>query len=311
MSPPADTLPHHIRPLVPYDQDIVCKIDRDAFETHRRSQHQSARPLRLRTPENIRTAILREQPGIVIESPPGRPVGYCFTHIWGKVGWLGTLGIAPPYQGLGLGRAVIAAGLDLLREAGCETLTLETMPESGKNLALYTLLGLDAYRLTVLCQGTPKSAAQTRFEIWEDDSAIRDVASQLVPGLDPTPAAVWLKKEGAGETLIWYEHHTPIAFAILRTIPRRQQGLLTYITVEVAACVPEAAHRWPHILNEIQTYARSLSKLGVVLPVNTNQAALLRQVLGYGMHIVHTRVRMTHGAMLGSQDAILMLTLAM
>lgn len=35
-----------------------------------------------------------------------------------------------------------AAGLELLRQAGCQTLALETMPESGKNIALYARLGL-------------------------------------------------------------------------------------------------------------------------------------------------------------------------
>jgi predicted N-acetyltransferase YhbS len=124
------------------DLEAVRYVDRDAFETYRRQQHQLNRPLQLRTVENLQAAIQRPYPGVVIESPPGRIVGYCFTHVWGSLGWLGTLGVTPHSQGFGLGRAVIAAGLDLLREAGCRIRALETMPESGKTLALYARLGL-------------------------------------------------------------------------------------------------------------------------------------------------------------------------
>jgi mycothiol synthase len=130
----------------PADLKAVCQIDRDAFETYRRQQRQLTRPLRLRTPENMNAALRRPMPGVVIESPPGRIAGYCFTHIWGSFGWLGTLGVAPSQQGSGLGRAVTAAGLRVLREAGCRVLALETMPESGKNLALYIRLGLEPRR---------------------------------------------------------------------------------------------------------------------------------------------------------------------
>jgi predicted N-acetyltransferase YhbS len=118
--------------MTPADLKAVCQVDRDAFEAYRRQQRQLTHPLRLRTPENMNAAIRRPHPGVVVESPPGRIAGYCFTHHWGTLGWLGTLGVTPPRQGLGLGRAVIAAGLDLLREIGCQTLALETMPESGK-----------------------------------------------------------------------------------------------------------------------------------------------------------------------------------
>jgi predicted N-acetyltransferase YhbS len=305
------SMPPVIRPMRPADLKTVCRIDRDAFEMYRRQQRQVAHPYRLRTPENMNAAFRRPYPGVVIESPPGAIAGYCFTHVWGSMGWLGTLGVAPGKQGFGLGRAVISAGLDLLREAGCATLALETMPESGKNLALYTRLGLEPRQLTLLCQGTPRAAEVTHFEMWQGGDDLRRIAGQFAPGLDPTPAARWLEAEGSGETLVWREDGDPVAFAALRGTARRLEGAQVVMTVEVAACLPKAAHHWPRYLREMEAYAERQGKAGLALPVNTRQIDLLRRALEDGFHIAHTRVRMAEGDSLGAPDALLMLTLAM
>jgi ribosomal protein S18 acetylase RimI-like enzyme len=305
------TVPPVIRSMTPADLKMVCQIDRDAFETYRRQQHQLTRPLRLRTPENMDAAIRRPYPGVVIESPPGKVVGYCFTHVWGSLGWLGTLGVAPPQQGAGLGRAVIAGGLELLREAGCRTLALETMPESGKNLALYIREGLEPRHMTLLCQGTPDTASETHFDRWNGGEELRTVAGRLFSGLDPTSAARWLADEASGETLIWRENGQPAAFAALRRAPRRIDNVPTHLTVETAACLPEVAAHWPRYLSEMQAYAEREGKCGLVLPVNTRQIHLLRRTLGAGFKIVHTRVRMVSGETIGAPDAILMITMAM
>lgn len=303
--------PYRTRVMTPADLKAVAQIDRDAFELYRRQQRRLVRPLRLRTPENLNAAVRRPYPGVVVESPPGYVVGYCFTHVWGVLGWLGTLGVAPASQGLGLGRAVTAAGLELLRQAGCQTLALETMPESGKNIALYTRLGLALHTLTCLLQGEVLAASSTHFEVWSGGGALREVAGRLAPGLDPTPAARWLDDEEAGRTLIWREDGQAVAFAVLRHKPRRLEGMQTHLTVEAAACLPGAVEHWPRYLSEMQLYAERLGQMGLVLPVNGQQSALLEWALAAGLRIVHTRVRMVSGHDLGGADDLLMLTLAM
>ena len=304
------TLPYRTRVMTPADLKAVAQIDRDAFEMYRQ-QRRSVQPLRLRTAENMNAAVRRPYPGVVVESPPGRVVGYCFTHVWGTLGWLGTLGVTPASQGLGLGRAVTAAGLELLRQAGCQTLALETMPESGKNIALYARLGLEPRSITCLFQGAVLAAESTRFEVWDGGEALRDIAGRLAPGLDPTPAARWVDGEEAGRTLVWREGGQPAAFVVLRHRPRRLEGVQTYLTLEAAACLPQAAEHWPRYLSEMQAYAERLGQLGLVLPVNGRQLALLGAVLAAGLRIVHTRVRMISGHDLGGADDLLLLTLAM
>ncbi|MBN1563042.1 MAG: GNAT family N-acetyltransferase [Anaerolineae bacterium] len=311
----ADTTPNVIpapviRRMTPDDLPVVCEIDRATFETYRRQHRQLARPLRLRTPENMDAAFNRPYPGVVIESPPGRIAGYCFTHVWGDLGWLGTLGVTPPKQGFGLGRRVIAAGLDLLRGAGCTTFALETMPESGKNLALYTTLDLEPRQMTLLCQGNPPTIREQSYGWWMGGDELRTITEQLVPGLDPTPAATWLAQEESGDTLVWYDGPDPVAFAALRYAPRRLESASLHIVIEVAACLPRAIQHWPRFLGEMQYYARMKGQSGLVMPINARQIDLLRATLDAGYQIVHTRVRMVNGIALGAPDAYLMMTLA-
>ena len=305
-------VPHRVRRMTLADLKEVCRIDRDAFQAYRRARRQLTRPLRLRTPANMQAALRRPFPGVVVEAPPNGPVvGYCFTHVWGRLGWLGTLGITPRRQGLGLGRAVIAGGLALLREAGCTTLALETMPESGKNLALYTTLGLEARYLTFLFRGLPATAPQTHFRLWQGGAELREIGEAVLSGWDPTPAAQWLEDENAGQTLVWWQDGQPVAFAALRYAERRLETPQYDLTTEAAACLPQAAEHWPHYLGEMGTYSRQMGKTGIIFPVNAGQRALVQNMLAAGLRIVHTRVRMAAGPPLGSADALLMMTLAM
>ncbi|WP_119069057.1 GNAT family N-acetyltransferase [Aggregatilinea lenta] len=309
--PFSDAPPYSIRPMSPHEADKLEQLDWDAFETYRQRHIREGRPLRHRTRANLDAALNRPHPGIVLEWPPGKLAGYCFTHAWGSLGWLGTLGVAPKSQGVGLGRAVTAAGIELLRGAGCTTIALETMPDSGKNLGLYTKLGLQGRELTVLCQGIPTPSTSVRFDLWRGGDILTLIADQVMPGLNPVPAAQWLLAEEAGQTLVWWEDGHPAAFASVRTGSRREGGYHLYLVVEAAACTPRAAEHWPRYLSEIQWFARSLRRSGVVLPVNMRQQALLRATLDAGLQIVQTRVRMASGGELGSADDILLMTLAM
>ncbi|HML22309.1 MAG TPA: GNAT family N-acetyltransferase [Aggregatilinea sp.] len=310
--PFSDAPPYTIRTMAPDEGGVLEQLDWEAFETYRLRHTKEGHPLRHRTSANMDAALHRPYSGVVIEWPPGKVAGYCFTHVWGSLGWLGTLGVAPKNQGFGLGYAVTAAGIALLREAGCTTIALETMPDSGKNLGLYTRLGLEGRDLTVLCQGIPDLATSVRFDLWQGGSStLEAIAGQIVPGLNPAPAAQWLLDEDAGQTLIWWDDGHPAAFASLRTGSRREGSYHLYLVVEAAACTPRAAVHWPRYLSEIQWYARSLRKSGVVLPVNMRQPALLRAALSAGLKIVQTRARLGVGDDLGASDDVLMLTLAM
>lgn len=63
-----------------------------------------------------------------------------------RVGYVGSTGVRPQFAGRGLGRALVAAALDALADAGCAVVTLEVAPENARALGLYRSLGFTEVR---------------------------------------------------------------------------------------------------------------------------------------------------------------------
>lgn len=63
-----------------------------------------------------------------------------FAFPWRPVGWIGSVLTLPEHRGRGIGGAVTEAGVEALREAGCETVKLYATP---KAIPLYERLGFE------------------------------------------------------------------------------------------------------------------------------------------------------------------------
>jgi len=79
----------------------------------------------------------------------GQIVAYAFSRLWGTVGWIGPLAVIPEFQGQALGKEMVLTCVDFLKESGAQTIGLETMPRSYKNIGLYSRLGFLPQSLTV------------------------------------------------------------------------------------------------------------------------------------------------------------------
>lgn len=78
-----------------------------------------------------------------------RIIAYCFSRLWGSVGWIGPLSVLPAEEGKGYGKQVAAAAIEVLESAGAKTIGLEMPAYSCRNLAFYTKLGFRPNKLTV------------------------------------------------------------------------------------------------------------------------------------------------------------------
>jgi GNAT superfamily N-acetyltransferase len=76
----------------------------------------------------------------VAEDIEGRIVGTGVTTINGRVGWIGTIWVAPSFRGQGLGRALTQMTIDTAEAAGCRTLLL-VATERGR--PLYESMGFE------------------------------------------------------------------------------------------------------------------------------------------------------------------------
>ncbi len=73
-----------------------------------------------------------------------KTIGFCDTIINPKqeqIGQIGSLSVLPKYQHRGIGGAILASGIKLLREKGCKVIKLSVDTENEKALGLYKKYG--------------------------------------------------------------------------------------------------------------------------------------------------------------------------
>ncbi|SEG67996.1 GNAT family N-acetyltransferase [Paenibacillus sp. UNC499MF] len=74
-----------------------------------------------------------------------QPVGFVLTGIrlagGRKISWNGGTGIIPAYRGQGVGRKLIEAALDIYRQEGVDTATIEAFADNAPAIALYESVG--------------------------------------------------------------------------------------------------------------------------------------------------------------------------
>src|SRR2546423_161137 len=70
-------------------------------------------------------------------------------HRSGVEGWMGPLAVHPDYQGQGIGKMIVAIGVDWLKKHGAMVIGLETMPRTMDTVGLYSSLGFVPGHLAV------------------------------------------------------------------------------------------------------------------------------------------------------------------
>jgi len=126
-----------LRPLLAADLDEVCAIERACFGTP------WSRELFLE--ELAKPAICHWLVAIDPAAPPGQGVaGY--GGFWKAVdeAHFTNIAVRPDWQRRGQGRRLLLALLDLARERGCLSATLEVRPSNDAALALYLSEGFTA-----------------------------------------------------------------------------------------------------------------------------------------------------------------------
>jgi ribosomal-protein-alanine N-acetyltransferase len=81
--------------------------------------------------------------GILVAEEDGRVIGYVTTRLnaESRLGWIPNLAVDPTWQGRGLGRQLLEAALDYLRDAGMTHAKIETLASNERGQALYPALG--------------------------------------------------------------------------------------------------------------------------------------------------------------------------
>lgn len=156
-----------IRPETPSDADAIDRITRRAFREHPHSRHTEQCIIRaLRADAALAVSLVAETGGQVVGHVAVSPV----TVGDGSAGWygLGPIAVDPPWQGRGIGRALMESSLAELCSMGAQGCVLLGEPALYRRFGFehdpaLVLDGAPAAFFLALPLGTSRARGRVRF----------------------------------------------------------------------------------------------------------------------------------------------------
>lgn len=258
-----------------------------------------------RTRNSILICREKDPKGCFVAEEGGRVVGSICSRTWGGVGWFGTFVVLPDYQGRGIGKRLIAASLEYLRQDPSRVIGLETMPENPYNVGLYLRLGFWARFPTLLLNKEleepavgevvlprwSSADAETR-ERWLAD--LRAATGQIQRGLDYSKEITSTARHRLGETLVLTDGEKAVGMSVVGLVSSREGWGEERANVQALALHPAHTNddTFSMLLNATQALARSHGKQTVTVAVNARHAWALERLLRWAYRVEQMAVHM-------------------
>jgi len=158
----------------------------------------------------------------------GHIVGFNIGHRSGSEGWMGPLAVSSDWQGRGIGRAMIEAGIAWLKGRGARTIGLETMPRTVDNIGFYSRLGFEPGWMTITMMrelsGSVRGAAPPEFMAKGGEAAAqleqcRALLDRLSPGSDYSREIALTRELALGDVALVREEGALTGFALWHSAP--------------------------------------------------------------------------------------------
>jgi GNAT superfamily N-acetyltransferase len=157
----------------------------------------------------------------------GEIVAFNIAHRSGREGWMGPLAVRNQSQGRGLGKRIVRAGIDWLRENGATVVGLETMPRTMDNIGFYSGLGFVPLRMTITVTleatgATEGTSLLGRLHASAREDIIKECArltSACAPGVDFTREVELTAELGLGDTALLWRDRRLAGYALFHTAP--------------------------------------------------------------------------------------------
>lgn len=231
-------------------------------------------------------------------------VAFNVVHRSGIEGWMGPLAVRPEWQGTGVGKVVVQAGIDRLREAHARVIGLETMPRTMDNIGFYSRLGFLPGPLTVTLtldastQDVPVPllgalSARDRSSVVDE---CRRLTDRLLPGYDFSRELQLTMELGLGDVALRYERGALTGFALFHAAPLVEGRSREELRVLKLALLREDDLRG--MVPMLAGAARQMGTRRVALRVQGNYHGAYRALVEAGARVRWTDLRMTmHDAM--------------
>jgi GNAT superfamily N-acetyltransferase len=227
----------------------------------------------------------------------GSLVAFNMAHRSGVEGWMGPIAVRPDRQGGGIGRAVVQAGTDWLREQRCTTIGLETMPRTIENIGFYSRLGFVPRHLTVtLVRDAVRQVARGAERLSQGDAAAgvqecRALTERLAPGVDFSREIELTLEHSLGDVTLVRRDGRAVAFALWQATPlaagrpREEQRVLKVVARDL-----DAASK---LVDALQADAIQARLRRVAIRCQTSVPALYTHLMERGFRVHWTDLRMT------------------
>jgi predicted N-acetyltransferase YhbS len=298
-----------IRPLLREDLLPVSHLIAEAFTLGRREEGYAEVEVPPCRVEMLEMYLSTTPPGCMVAERGNAVVGVAFSHVYGSTGWIGPVAVAPQWQGRGVGTQITQRCVDFLRDAGCATIGLETMPRSYRNLGFYLKLGFLPQQLTCeLVRPVADMVASTmatgvrvrRFSQeteqggWSFLGRALELTNSVAEGTDYGPLIRQTCLFRFGESFLFERNGQALALAVVHTEPYfvGQKRTLARLVVGVVA-EEQRGVLFPTVLGLLGVFARQedLDLLCIRVPASSSWA--LRWAVDHGFRIVHSDLRMT------------------
>lgn len=164
---------------------------------------------------------------LIWRNEPGDVIAFNIAHASGAEGWMGPLAVHPEWQGIGLGKTVVRAGIQWLQARETSVIGLETMPRTMDNIGFYSALGFVPARLTITVTidaaraDAPVPLLSRMPESTKDDfiDACHRLTTTRIPGYDYTREIRLTGELRLGDTVLLERAGTVRGFAIFHSVP--------------------------------------------------------------------------------------------
>ena len=223
-------------------------------------------------------------------------------HRSGVEGWMGPLAVHPDYQGQGIGKMIVLAGVDWLKKRGSTVIGLETMPRTMDNVGFYSSLGFTPGHLTVTvtldaARSGTQSTLMSSLSPHERELALRQcrqTVQQLIPGYDYTREIVLTAHHELGDTLFVRKGNDVVSFAICHSVPL-VEGRATE-EMRVLKMVARSEADFDHLVTQLCAHARAKGGKRVAIRVQGQYSDVYRRLVARGARVRWTDLRMSlHG----------------
>jgi GNAT superfamily N-acetyltransferase len=226
-------------------------------------------------------------------------VAFNIAHRSGIEGWMGPLAVRPEWQGGGLGKEIVRAGINWLSEHATRVIGLETMPRTMDNIGFYSGLGFLPSRLTVTLTLDAASAEAPpllygRLGARDQDDALAEcltLTQGMIPGYDYSREIALTDSLSLGDTLLLREAGRLVAFALCHTAPLVEGR--TREELRVLKMVVSEPARFEACCRALMDYARRSGTRRVAFRVQGEYIDAYARLVAMGARVRWTDLRMT------------------